>query len=129
MANQDAHNDLTLSEALQRVIDSSQHVMLAHVASLRLEVKEDIGRALSSLFLIGAGVILLNGAWFALMAFTLHGLSDHLSLRASLAIVGSFTGLIGAGLALAGVQGLRELKVEPAAAQIKLPAAFDRKES
>jgi hypothetical protein len=119
MANEDVHNDISFSEALQRVVDSSQHVMLAHISSLRLEVKEDLGRALSSLFLIGAGVILINGAWLSLMAFTLHGLNDHLSLLASLAIVGSFTGLIGAGLALAGVQRLRQLKVEPDAAQIK----------
>jgi len=119
MANQDVHNDLTLSGALQRVVDSSQHLMLAHISSLRLEVKEDLGRALSSLFLIGAGVILINGAWLSLMAFTLHELNDHMSPFASLAIVGSFTGLIGAGLALAGVQRLRQLKIEPDAAQIQ----------
>jgi uncharacterized membrane protein YqjE len=119
MANQDVDNDLSFSGALQRVVDSSQNVMLAHVSSLRLEVKEDLGRALSSLLLIGAGVILINGAWLSLMAFTLHGLNDHLSLLASLAIVGSFTGLIGAGVALAGVQRLRQLKAEPDAAQIK----------
>jgi Putative Actinobacterial Holin-X, holin superfamily III len=119
MANQDVHNDPSFSEALQRVVDGSQNVMLAHISSLRLEVKEDLGRALSSLLLIGGGVILINGAWLSLMAFTLHGLNEHLSLLASLAIVGSFTGLIGAGLALAGVQQLRQLKVEPDAAQIK----------
>ncbi len=119
MGNQDLHNDPSLSGALQRVVDSSQNVMLAHISSLRCEVKEDLGRALSSLFLIGAGVVLINGAWLSLMAFTLHGLNDHLSLLASLAIVGSFTGLIGAGLALAGVQRLRQLKVEPDATQIK----------
>jgi hypothetical protein len=119
MANQDVHNDLSFSEALQRVVDSSQNVMLAHISSLRLEVKEDLGRALSSLLLIGGGVILINGAWLSLMAFTLQGLNEHLSLLASLAIVGSFTGLIGGGLALAGVQQLRQLKVEPDAAQIK----------
>jgi hypothetical protein len=74
--------------------------------------------ALSSLFLIGVGVILLNGAWLSLMAFVLQGLNEHLSLLASLAIVGSFTGLIGAGLALAGVQRLRQMKVGPDAALI-----------
>jgi uncharacterized membrane protein YqjE len=119
MANQDVKNDLSLSGALQRVVDSSQNVMLAHISSLRFEVKEDLGRALSSLFLIGAGVVLINGAWLSLMAFTLQGLDEHLSLLASLAIVGSFTGLIGAGLALAGVQRFRRLKVEPDAAQVK----------
>jgi hypothetical protein len=125
MANQDVHNDPSFSEALQRVVDSSQNVMLAHISSLRLEVKEDLGRALSSLLLIGGGVILINGAWLSLMAFMLHGLNEHLSLLASLAIVGSFTGLIGAGLALAGVQQLRQLKVEPGAVQIKrLDSAF-----
>jgi hypothetical protein len=129
--NQDVHADLSLSGALHRVVDSSQHVMLAHISSLRLEVKEDVGRALSSLFLVGAGMVLINGAWLSLMAFTLHGLSDHLSPLASLAIIGSFTGLIGAGLALAGAQRLRRPKVEPGAAQIKRAdsARFEGKES
>ena len=104
--------------------------MQAHISSLRLEVKEDLGRALSSIFFIGAGVILINGAWLSLMAFTLHGLSDQLSLLASLAIVGSFTGLIGAGLALAGVQRLRQRKVEPDTAQItSADPTLDGKES
>ena len=118
MAIPDVQNDRSLSGALQRVVDSSQHVMRAQISSLRLDVKEDLGRAVSSLLLIGAGVILINGAWLSLMAFTLNGLSDHLSLLASLALVGSFTGLIGAGLALAGVQRLRQLKVEPDTAHI-----------
>jgi hypothetical protein len=47
MVNQDVHTDLSFSEALQRVVDSSQNVMLAHISSLRFEVKEDLGRALS----------------------------------------------------------------------------------
>ena len=108
MANSDVDNELSLSGALQRVVDSSQNVMMAHINTLRIDVKEDLSRALSSIFFIGAGVILVNGAWLSLMAFTLHGLSDHLSLFASLAIVGSFTGLIGAGVMLAGLRQLRQ---------------------
>jgi uncharacterized membrane protein YqjE len=119
MANQDVHNDLTFSGALQQVVDRSQNVMLAYISSLRIEIKEDLGRALSSLLLIGAGVILLNGAWISLTVAVLHQLNDHLSLLASLAIVGSLSGLIGAGLALAGVRQLRQLKVEPDAARIE----------
>jgi hypothetical protein len=42
MANQDVHKEVSLSGALQRVVDSSQNVMLAHISSLRLEVKEDL---------------------------------------------------------------------------------------
>jgi hypothetical protein len=123
MASQDVHDDLSISGALQRVVESSQHVMLAQMSSLRLEVKEDLGRAIGSIVFIGAGVILINGAWLSLMAFTLHGLGGHVSLLASLAIVGCFTGLIGAGLALAGVQRLRQPKVEPDATQIKRAAS------
>jgi len=57
MANQHVHNDLSFSEALQRVVDRRQNVMLAHISSLRFEVKEDLSRALSNLFLLGAGVV------------------------------------------------------------------------
>lgn len=112
MAEPSVQDDLSLTEALQQVVDSSQHVMLAHLASIRLEVKEDLGRALSGILVLGAGVILINGAWLSLMAFMLHGLNDQLSLLASLAIVGSFTGLIGVGLALAGVRRLRRTTAE-----------------
>lgn len=101
----------SLSEALQRVVGSSQHVVLAHVSSIRLEVKEDLGRAVSSILVIGAGAILMNGAWLSLMAFVIHGLSDQLSLLASLAIVGGLTGVIGVGLALVGARRLRPSKV------------------
>jgi hypothetical protein len=118
MGNQQVHSDLSLAEALQRVVNSSQNVMLAHISAIRLEVKEDLDRALSSVCFIAAGAMLINGAWLSLMAFTLHGLGDHLSLLASLAIVGSFTGLIGAGLAFAGVQRLRQRKVEPDTATV-----------
>src|ERR1051325_5577240 len=104
MASQDVHNDLSLSGAFQRVVDSSQHVMLAHISTLRFEVKEDLGRALISLGFIAIGVILINGAWLSLMAFTLQGLSGRFSLIASLAIVGSFNGLVGAGLAVLGIR-------------------------
>jgi len=110
MARHDLHNDLSLSEAFQRVVDNSQHVMLAHISSLRFDVKEDLGRALSSIVLIGIGVILVNGAWLSLMAFTLQELSSHLSLLASLAIVGSVNGLVGAGIALVGVRRIRQQK-------------------
>jgi hypothetical protein len=113
MLDQDIPSDLSLSGALQRVVDSSQNVMLAHIASLQQEMKEDLGSALRSLFLIAAGLILINSAWLSLMAFTLSGLSGHLSLLASLALVGTFTGLTGAGLAVAGVRRLRQRQVEP----------------
>jgi hypothetical protein len=103
--------------------------MLAHISSLRLEVKEDLGRALGSLLFVGAGVILLNGAWLSLMALlTLHGLNGQLSLLASLAIVGSFTGLVGAGLALAGVRRLRQPGLEPSALRIKRADSARREE-
>jgi hypothetical protein len=36
MPNQDVDNDLSFSGALQQVVDTSQHVMLAHISSLRL---------------------------------------------------------------------------------------------
>jgi uncharacterized membrane protein YqjE len=119
MASPDVRSELSLSGAFQGVVDSSQHVLLAHLSSLRLEVKEDLARALKSLLLIGAGMMLLNGAWLSLVAFTIHGLDDHVSLLASLGLVGSFTGLIGAGLALAGVQQLRRPGVEANARRIE----------
>lgn len=93
--------------------------MLAEIASLRLEVTEDLASASSSVFLIGAGVILINGAWLSLMAFALSRLSDHLSLLASLSLVGTFTGMIGTGLAAAGVQRLRQREVARNPAKIQ----------
>lgn len=113
----------SISEALRRVVDGSQHVMLAHLSSIRLEVKEELGRAVGGILVIGAGVILINGAWLSLMAFVLHGLSDQLSLLASLAIVGGITGLIGVGLALVGARRLRPSKVEVDDTKVEADAA------
>ena len=49
VANQDVDNDLSFSGALQQVVDTSQHLRLAQISSLRFEVIEDFGGALSSL--------------------------------------------------------------------------------
>jgi hypothetical protein len=119
---------ISLSEALERVVQRSQQAFFAQFQLLRIEAEEDLTRTLDGGALLFAGLMVLATAWVAFMALTVQLLRQPLSLAASLAIVGGLNVAIGAWLVASSVRTLRRIRLmrpdaEPSTAEIA-PTVF-----
>jgi uncharacterized membrane protein YqjE len=110
MSGQDAEN-LSLAEALERVVQRSQQAFLAQFELLRIEIEEDLTRTLDGAGILAAGLLVLGTAWVAFMVLVVHLLSTPFSLAASLAVVGSANSIIGVWLVFTSVRTLRRLRL------------------
>jgi uncharacterized membrane protein YqjE len=115
MANGNAPNgnaqSLSLSEALERVIQRSQQALLAQFELLRIEAEEDLSRTLEAAALLMGGLLVLATAWLSLMVLAIHLLRQPLSLAASLALVGGFNVALGTSLVVLSIRTLRRLRL------------------
>src|SRR3989442_409396 len=100
MPNSNAEH-MSLSQALERVVQRSQQAFLAQFQLLRVEAEEDINRTLEGASLMFAGLSVLACAWIALMVLVVHLLREPMSLAASVALVGSINRALGAWLSAA----------------------------
>lgn len=108
---QQRENEPTLSTALERVVETSQRVLIDRLELLRVEVEEDVSRTLQSMvFLVGAAVLGICG-WLALLAAVIRWLDGLLPLSASLAIVGGANAIIAGVLAAYGVSSFRKIRL------------------
>jgi hypothetical protein len=103
--------NLSLAEALDRVVDRSQQAFVAQFELLRIEATEDLTRTLDGAAILMAGLLVLGTAWVAFMVLAVHLLSAPLSLAASLGVVGGVNSVVGVGLLLASVRTLRRLRL------------------
>src|SRR6266542_4221770 len=113
--------DLSLAEALERVVQRSQQAFLAQFELLRIELEEDLTRTLDGASILMTGLLVLATAWVAFMALAVHLLSAPLSLAASLAVVGTANSIVGVWLVLASVRTLRRLRLMRPDADSDLP--------
>lgn len=102
---------VSLSEALERVVQRSQHAFFAQFQLLRIEAEEDLTRTLDGAALLFAGLIVLATAWIAFMVLTVHLLRQPLSLAASLAIVGGVNVGVAVWLLSASVRTLKRIRL------------------
>jgi hypothetical protein len=110
MRDQNAEN-LSLAEALERVVQRSQQALLAQFELLRIEAEEDLKRTLAGAAILMAGLLVLGTAWVAFVVLVVHLLSTPLSLAASLALVGTANAIVGVGLVIGSVRTLRRLRL------------------
>jgi uncharacterized membrane protein YqjE len=110
MRHQNAEN-LSLAEALERVVQRSQQAFLAQFELLRIEAEEDLKRTLDGAAFLMAGLLVLATAWVAFMVLVVHVLSTPLSLAASLAVVGIANLIVGVWLVIASVRTMRRLRL------------------
>ena len=103
--------NLSLAEALERVVQRSQQAFLAQFELLRIEVEEDVTRTLDATAMLMAGLLVLATAWVAFMVLLVHVLSTPLSLEASLAVVAVANVIVGVWLVLASARTLRRLRL------------------
>lgn len=105
----EASREPSIVDALLRVFESGQRIVVDRVDLARYDLAQIAVGALRGTALIGVGAVLLAGAWFALMAGLVVWLHQVmlLSLPVSLALVGGLNAVVG-GLAIAaGVERAR----------------------
>jgi Putative Actinobacterial Holin-X, holin superfamily III len=103
--------NLSLHEALDRVVQRSQQAFVAQFELLRIEATEDLTRTLDGAAILMAGLLVVATAWVAFMVLAVHLLSSPLSLAASLSVVGAVNLVIGVVLLLVSVRTLRRLRL------------------
>ena len=102
---------MSLSQALERVVQRSQQAFVAQFQLLRVEAEEDINRTLEGASLLFAGLSVLACAWIAFMVLIVHLLREPTSLAASVAFVGSINGALGAWLIVTSIRTLRRIRL------------------
>jgi len=114
---------LSLSHALERVIQKGQQAFFAQFQLLRVEAEEDVTHTLEGAGLLFAGLAVLACAWIAFIVLAVHLLRQPLSLASALAIVGSLNLGLGAWLILTSIRTLRSIRLmRPDAEPIEVPA-------
>ena len=96
-------------DALLRVLESGQRIVLDRFDLARFDLTQLAAHTLRGIVLIAIGMVLLAGAWFALMGGVLIWLRSGLalSLPVSLGIIAGFNAVLGAAAIGVGVQRAR----------------------
>ncbi|MGH7788071.1 MAG: phage holin family protein [Candidatus Binatia bacterium] len=102
-----APRDPSIVDALLRVFESGQRIVLDRVDLARYDLAQLAAGALRGTALIAGGAVLVASAWFTLMAGVVVWAHQSLSLVASLALVGGINGLLGVLAIMAGVERAR----------------------
>ena len=111
MPERAAGNDPSLSEAVERVVESSQRALLARIELLRLEAEEDLSRTLRSAGVALSGVLVLAVAWMGAMALSVYCLGGQMSLGGRLALVVALNAVVGAALVTTGARAMSRLRL------------------
>lgn len=102
---------MSLSQALERMFETSHQALLAQLRLLRVEAEEDLNRALEGSALLFAGILVLAISWVAFMGIAIDLLSRPLSLPVGLAVVGALNLGLGAALVGSSLRMLRRLRL------------------
>jgi hypothetical protein len=94
----------SLVESIIRLIDAGHRLVLDRIDLVRYDLGELANRTLRGAALIGIGVVLLAGAWCALMTGAVLWLTPLLSLPGSVVVVALFTSVAGAGMVAVGIR-------------------------
>ncbi len=90
-------------DAVVRVVDAGQRLVLARLDLLRSDLGEFANRSLRSAMFVAVGAFLLAAAWCALMGAATAWLQRYLPLPASLVVVALLTAGMGMAAILVGV--------------------------
>lgn len=103
--------ETSLSDAVERVVESSQRALMARLELLRIEAEEDLGRTLRSAAVAFLGVLVLAVAWVGFTALAIHWLEQRISLGGSLAVMTLLNAAAGAALVVAGARTMGRLRL------------------
>jgi hypothetical protein len=103
----------SLIDAVLRVIEASQRLVLDRVDLARLDIARLASHALRGAVLVAVGAVLIAGAWFATIGFLVVWLQPYLSPAASLAIIAAATFVAGLASVATGVQRAGAIALDP----------------
>jgi uncharacterized membrane protein YqjE len=101
----------SLTSAVERVLVSSQRVLVDRIDLLRLEAREDIATALRGATLVLGGAILLFYGWIIVVAWVVYMLWGALPLAATLGATAAFHVVGGAVLGWFGAGIFRGIRL------------------
>jgi len=94
----------SLVESIIRLIEAGHRLVLDRIDLIRYDLGQLASRTLRGAALIAIGVVLVAGAWCALMTGVVLWLSPFLTLPGSVLVVSLFTSAAGAGMVAAGIR-------------------------
>ena len=100
-------------DAVGRIVDAGQRLVLARLDLLRLDLNDLANRSLRSAVLVAVGAFLLAAAWCALMGAAAAWLRRYLPLPLSLAVVAMVTAGVGTAAILFGLASDRRGRTLP----------------
>lgn len=106
-------SESSVIDAVVRIVDAGQRLVLARLDLLRLDVNDLANRSLRSAVLVAVGAFLLAAAWCALMGAAAAWLRGYLPLPLSLAVVAMVTAGVGMAAILVGVAPHRRDRTLP----------------
>jgi hypothetical protein len=103
----------SLIDAVLRVIEASQRLVLDRVDLARLDVARLATYALRGVVLVAVGAVLIAGAWFATLGFIVLLLQPYLSPTTSLLVIAVATFIAGAATVASGIRRAGSLAFDP----------------
>jgi hypothetical protein len=103
----------SIIDAVLRVIEASQRLVLDRVDLARLDVARLASHAMRGAVLVAVGAVLIAGAWFAALGVIVLWLRPYLSPTGSLAIIAVATLIAGAASVSSGVRRAGSLALDP----------------
>jgi hypothetical protein len=97
----------SLIDAVLRVIEAGQKLVLDRVDLARLDVARLASYALRGAVLVAVGAVLIAGAWFATLGFIVLALESYLSPTTSLLVIAVATFVAGAASISTGIRRAR----------------------
>lgn len=94
----------SLIDAVLRVIEASQRLVLDRVDLARLDVARLASYALRGAVFVAVGAVLIAGAWFATLGFIVLALEPYLSPTTSLLVIAFATFVAGAASVATGIR-------------------------
>ncbi len=95
--------DPSISDALVRVFEAGQRIVLDRVDLARFDLAQIATRTLRGAVLVAVGALLIAGAWFALITGAVLWLHIYLTLPASILIVVGASAALGMAAVAAGI--------------------------
>ncbi len=106
-ASRTTAHERSVVDTLHRVFEAGQHLMLDRLELMRLDLTQSANRTVRGVLLMGAGGLLLAGAFAMLLAMIVTLLDRVMPLPAAIMVVSGIVAALGSAAVLIGMQRTR----------------------